>query len=98
MFNFLRANFLNPKTGKRIHIIKTLMDMRERDGVTNEDRDALRHAIEYMKELEREVSRSNSVSESVRVGDLSHNVTINYSDSKALPKLARLFGLGQGAA
>lgn len=97
MFNFLRANFPNQRTGKKLHIIKTLMDMRERDGVTNDDRAALRHAIEYIKNLEQEVSRTNSVTEYARVGNVSHQITVNCADEKALPRLARLFGIKVGA-
>lgn len=55
MFNFKRALF--PNGGKKLHVIKSLMDMRERDGVTNEDRGALQHAICYIKNLESELSK-----------------------------------------
>lgn len=98
MFNFYRAVFPNPKTGKKLHIIKSLMDMRERDGVTNADRAVLFHAICYIKNLEEAVGESHSVEERAKVGDLEHVVTVKSSDERVLPKLARLFGIEAGAA
>jgi hypothetical protein len=56
-FDFNSAVCMCPQRGRRLHVVKSLILMRERDGVTNEDRDVLKHAIEYIQALEREVAR-----------------------------------------
>lgn len=98
MFNFYRAMFPNPRAGKKLHIIKTLIDMRERSGVTNDDRAALLHAICYIKNLEEEVSAQNSVSETVNVGALSRTVTVKNVDSTTLDGIMAFFRIGSKEA
>lgn len=94
MFNFYRAMFPNPRAGKKLHIIKTLIDMRERSGVTNDDRAALLHAICYIKNLEEEVSAQNSVSETVSVGSMSRSITVKGVDRLTLDGVLNFFRLG----
>jgi hypothetical protein len=54
-FNFKTGKTSHPKTGKRVHVAKVLLDMRDVNGVSNEDRAALKHAVDYIIALERTV-------------------------------------------
>lgn len=54
-FNFKNAKATHPKTAKRVHIAKVLLDMRDVSGASNEDRAALKHAVDYIIALERTV-------------------------------------------
>lgn len=57
-FDFnLWAKFHNRRLNRRVHIAVSLMDLRDSQFVSANEREVLAYAVEYIKALELEVSR-----------------------------------------
>lgn len=55
-FDFNSAKIITKRVGKPVHVAKALLDLRDESGVSNETREVLKHAIDYIRALERAVS------------------------------------------
>lgn len=54
-FDFSLGRRFSKKLGQRVHVIKMLIELKDDPKLTQEDRDALKYAIRYMKTLERHI-------------------------------------------
>lgn len=54
-FDFQSAKITTKRLGKPVHVAKALLDLRDESGVSNETREVLKHAIDYIRSLERAV-------------------------------------------
>lgn len=60
-FNFNRARVKCPKLGKKTHVAKALLTMKDREGITGAELEVLSKGVDYIKQLEAEVSRLQSI-------------------------------------
>jgi DNA-binding transcriptional MerR regulator len=102
-FNFNRARVLCQKAGFRVHVIKALLNLRDREGITPNELNVIGKAVEYIKALEIEVARlerqpAKVKSIKVDIIQTSNNgaalAEANREFRKGLPEVMRL-GLGK---
>lgn len=55
-FDFEKSRVENLKTGRKLHVCKSLLDIRESKYMTPVEKDSLRHAVDYISKLELRVS------------------------------------------
>ena len=67
-FDFQTAKITTKRVGKPVHVAKALLDIRDESGMSNETREVLKHAVDYIRALERAVSGMAVSSKARRTG------------------------------
>jgi hypothetical protein len=67
-FDFQSAKIATKRVGKPVHVAKALLDLRDENGVSNETREVLKHAVDYIRALERAVGNKAVSNKAKRVG------------------------------
>jgi hypothetical protein len=67
-FDFQSAKITTTRVGKPVHVAKALLDLRDESGVSNETREVLKHAVDYIRALERAVSSMAVSNKAPRIG------------------------------
>jgi hypothetical protein len=80
-FDFQTAKITTKRVGKPVHVAKALLDIRDESGVSNETREVLKHAVDYIRALERAVSSMAVSNKARRTGTVL--IATNQQDIRA---------------
>lgn len=96
-FNFNQSRVKCSKLGFKVHVVKALIGMKEKEGRVPSELEVLSKAVDYIKALEREVVRLEAEQPKLKVSDI---VNVVMEPVISAPPPASLFGrfFGAGAA
>ncbi len=88
-FNFNQSRVKCPKLGFKVHVIKALIGMKEKEERIPSELEVLSKAVDYIKALEREVVRLEAEQPKLKASDI---VNVIMGPITAAPAPASMFG------